>query len=58
MFLTQAGKEELQEQNVTVSPEVNGEGTVHLYGPLTAGIVGVTLQHQVALPFTDHSPTL
>ena len=56
--MTQAGKEELQEQNAIVSPEVNGEGTVHLYGPLTPSIVGVTLQHHVALPFSDHSPTL
>lgn len=39
-------------------PEFYSKGAVHLYGPLTASIVGVTLQHQVALLFVDHSPTL
>lgn len=39
-------------------PEIYRKGTVHLYGPLTPSIVGITLQHQVALSFTDHSPTL
>lgn len=38
--------------------EFDGEWPVHLYGPLTPGIVGVALQHQVALPFTDHTPAL
>lgn len=41
-----------------VLPEFYGKGTVHLYGPLTPSVVGVTLQHQVALLFADHSPTL
>lgn len=38
--------------------EFNGKGTVHLYGPFTASIVGVTLQNQMALSFPDHAPTL
>lgn len=40
------------------SPDLYVEGTVHLYSPLTPSIVGVTLQHQVALLPVDHSPTL
>lgn len=39
-------------------PEFDGEGPVHFYGPLTPGIVGVALQHQVALSFMNHSSTL
>lgn len=41
-----------------VLPELHREGKVHLYGPLTSGVVGVTLQQQVALLFADHSSTL
>lgn len=41
-----------------VLPEFYSKGTLHLYGPLAPCIVGVTLQHQVALLFADHSPTL
>lgn len=47
---------ELQTQHH--EPELYSKGTIHLDGPLTASIVGVALEHQVALPFTDHSSTL
>lgn len=43
---------------VLASLEFNGKGMVHLYGPFTASIVGVTLQNQMALSFPDHAPTL
>lgn len=44
--------------HLPVLPELHCEGTVHPYGPLTPSIVGVALQHQVALLFVDHSATL
>lgn len=44
--------------HLPVLPELHCEGTVHMYGPLTSSVVGVTLQHQVALLFVDHSATL
>lgn len=44
--------------DVMDSLELYVEGPVHLYGPFTPGIVGVTLQHQVALLPADHTPTL
>lgn len=39
-------------------PEFYSKRMVHLDCPLTPSIVGVALEHQVALPFTDHSSTL
>lgn len=41
-----------------ILPEFYSKGMFHLYGPLTPSIIWVTFQHQVALLFSDHSPTL